>query len=572
MAELRTVEGPHTGGVFTLERESAILGRHPDCDIVLDSGAVSRQHAQVFRIDNDFFIEDMNSRNGTYVNGRQIRERQQLSDEDRITLCDVVLVFRDERAVASPTHGTVTISKTIPVHDTGVVSDTEALMVDDEPVTGNSTVMQRVDVASGSTSLRLEQNPQAKLKALIEITRSLGRALALNDVLPKVLDGLLTIFPHGDRGVIVLRDPASGKLVPRALKHRRPELVDTVRISRTIVQGVMAGKEAILSADAASDKRFEAAESIVDFHIRSVMCAPLVNSQGDVSGVIQIDTADQRNRFNRDDLEVLASVACQAAIAVENAELHETAVRDQRRSRELELAHEVLRGFLPQAPPRIEGYEFFDFYEPAHELGGDYYDYIPLSGERLAVVVADVSGKGIPASLLMARLSADIRYCLASEPTPAAAVAQLNRVFMAAGWEDRFVTLLLAVLDPVRHEVTLVDAGHPPAYLCRQGKVITAVEDACVRLPLGVEHDADYVQVSYPLAAGDRLAMYTDGISEAMNPKDELYGFDRLHKQMELAGSGVAAHGRNILRNVKEFVGDRAQSDDMCLVCLGRVK
>ena len=334
----------------------------------------------------------------------------------------------------------------------------------------------------------------------------------------------------------------------------------------------MAGKEAILSADAASDVRFKAAESIVDFHIRSVMCAPLITSQGEVTGVIQIDTSDQRNRFSRDDLEVLASVACQAAIAVENAELHETAVRDQKRSRELEVAHDVLRGFLPSVAPRIEGYEFFHFYEPANELGGDYYDYIPLPGRRLAVVVADVSGKGIPASLLMARLSADVRYCLASEPSPAEAVAQLNRVFFSAGWEDRFVTLVLAVLDPLRHELTLVDAGHPPAYLQHAGKVIQAVDEADVRLPLGVMDDAEYVQVSHSLDPGDHLVLYTDGISEAMNEKNELYGFRRLHEQMATPCAGVAAYARSILGNVKQFVGKQAQTDDMCLVCLGREK
>ena len=115
----------------------------------------------------------------------------------------------------------------------------------------------------------------------------------------------------------------------------------------------------------------------------------------------------------------------------------------------------MLRGFLPSSSPRIEGYDFFHFYEPANELGGDYYDYIPLPGRRLAVVVADVSGKGIPASLLMARLSADVRYCLASEPSPAEAVAQLNRVFFSAGWEDRFVTL---VLGRARSAAERVDA------------------------------------------------------------------------------------------------------------------
>jgi phosphoserine phosphatase RsbU/P len=572
MPELRTIEGPHAGGVFALDRDAAVLGRHPECDIVLDSGAVSRQHAKILRIDNDFFIEDMESRNGTYINGRQIRQRHRLSDQDRITLCDVVMMFIDERQKAPSQRASAAITNTSRIRDTATISDTAALVVDDEPVEGNSTVMQRVNVASGSSSLRLEVNPHAKLKALMEISRSLGGALVLNDVLPKVLDGLMSVFPHSDRGVIVLRDAASGKLIPRALKHRRPELVDTVRISRTIVQGVMASKEAILSADTSSDTRFKTAESIVDFHIRSVMCAPLVTSRGEVSGVIQIDTSDQRHRFTRDDLDVLASVACQAAIAVENAELHETVVRDQRRSRDLEVAHDVLRGFLPQSLPRIENYEFFDFYEPANELGGDYYDYIRLPGKRLAVVVADVSGKGIPASLLMARLSADVRYCLASEPTPAEAVAELNRVFMGGGWDDRFVTLLLAVLDPLRHELTLVDAGHPPAYLYHRGEVIPAVDEADVRFPLGVADDAEYAQVRYCLEPGDRLAMYTDGISEAMNPQNELYGFDRLQKQVREAASGVAAHGQSILRSVKEFVGDRAQSDDMCLVCLGRVK
>jgi len=563
MAELRTVEGPNAGGVFALDRESAVLGRLPGCDIVLDSGSVSREHARIQRVDNKFYIEDLQSRNGTYINGSQIRERHLLNDRDRITLCDVVMVFNDDPAN----------NKTVGSRGTVPLLETTAMMVDDDESDGNnSTVMTRLDISSGSSSLRLEVNPHAKLKALMEISRNLGRAVALNDVLPKVLDSLLMIFPQADRGVMVLRDATTGKLIPKALKHRRPELLDTVRISRTIVQGVMASKEAILSADASSDARFNASESIVDFHIRSVMCAPLIDSQGAVTGVIQIDTFDQRNRFSRDDLEVLASVACQAAIAVENAELHEMAIRDQKRSRELEVAHAVLRGFLPSSSPRIKGYDFFHFYEPANELGGDYYDYIPLPGRRLAIVVADVSGKGIPASLLMARLSADVRYCLASEPSPAEAVAQLNRVFFSANWEDRFVTLVLAVLDPLRHELTLVDAGHPPAYLQHAGKVIQAVDEANSRLPLGVMENAEYVQVSHSLDAGDRLVLYTDGISEAMNEKNELYGLQRLHEQTTVPCPGVAAYGQSILGNVKEFVGKQAQSDDMCLVCLGREK
>ena len=560
MAMLQVLEGLPPGQVFTLDKKLAILGRHPDCDIVLDSGAVSRQHARILEIDGKFHIEDLHSRNGTYVNGQPVRERQLLQEHDRITLCHIAFEFLNgPQDPATPTKKPAT----------GLV-ETASLVDDEGQVQSNSTVMSRVDVSTGSSGLRLEVNPQAKLKALIEISRSLGRALSLNEVLPKLLDGLFAIFAQADRGSIVLRDPITGRLMPKAVKHRRQELAEMVRISRTIVNGVMASKEAILSADAASDARFNAAESILDFHIRSMMCAPLVNAEGQALGVIQIDTLDQRNRFNRDDLDVLASVACQAAFAVDNAQLHEAAMREQALSRELSVAHDVLRGFLPASRPKIDGYEFFDFYEPAHELGGDYYDYIPLPGDRLGVVVADVSGKGIPASLLMAKLSADVRYCLASEARPADAVGRLNRVLCDSGWDDRFVTLILAVLDPARHEVTVVNAGHMPP-LVRHGREVTeAIGEEVTRLPLGVERDVEYIQSTRPVAPGDCLALCTDGITEAMNEQDDLYGFERLKVQLASEATGIVLQGRRILSDVKRFVGSRPQSDDMCLVCFGR--
>ena len=130
--------------------------------------------------------------------------------------------------------------------------------------------------------------------------------------------------------------------------------------------------------------------------------------------------------------------------------------------RDLELAHKVQQGLLPAAPPQLTGYHFFDFYEPANQVGGDYYDYVELSAQRIAVavVLGDVSGKGVSAALLMAKLSGEVRYCLASEPTPAAAVSRINASFSRSGWQDRFVTFVLAVLDPASSELTVVNAGH----------------------------------------------------------------------------------------------------------------
>ncbi|NQT16633.1 MAG: FHA domain-containing protein, partial [Planctomycetes bacterium] len=441
MAVLRALKGLSPGQLFSLDSDSIVLGRHPECDIVLEVGAISRQHARLVRVDDQYHVEDLNSRNGTFVNDHAIAGRQPLADQDRLRICDVEFIFHPgsaDSAIAAVAHD-VTVDG--------------AMLIDDELPASGSTVMSKVNVATGTSGLRITVNPEVKLKALLRISQNLGQAIGLGEVLSKVMDSLFAIFLQADRGFIVLKDQATGALVPKALKHRREDSDEKIRISRTIVNEVMTSCEAILSADAATDSRFDMAESIVDFHIHSMMCAPLVNTQGEVLGVIQIDTMEQRQRFDPDDLEVLASVACQAAIAVENAQLHEIAVQQAALRRELAVAHTVQQGFLPLEAPKLDAYEFFNFYEPAKELGGDYYDYIPLPGGRLAIVLANVSGKGVSAALLMAKLSSETRYCLLREDSPASAISCLNEIFCQSRWEDRFVTLVLAVLDPERHEV-----------------------------------------------------------------------------------------------------------------------
>jgi serine phosphatase RsbU (regulator of sigma subunit)/pSer/pThr/pTyr-binding forkhead associated (FHA) protein len=558
MAVLRALQGANPGQLFPLEGERAILGRHPDCDIVLESGSVSRHHARILAAGGEFFVEDLNSRNGTFVNGQPVEDRQRLDEGDHLSICDLVFVFH-QRLPGTPPETEDESKQTVP-----------GILLDDARTTSNSTIMSKVDVSTGSAGLRLEVHPEAKLTALIEIAQNLGTALAVDEVLPKLLDSLFKIFGQADRGFVVLRDRATGRLVPKAVKHRQLDDTQTVRLSRTIIGSVMTAKEAILSADAASDSRFDMAESIVDFQIRSMMCAPLISGSGEALGVIQIDTLDQRSRFNREDLDVLASVACQAAVALENAQLHETAMREQVLERDLALAHEVQRGFLPAQPPAIRGYQFFSFYQSARQLGGDYYDYVLLPGDRTAVVVADVSGKGIAASLLMAKFSAETRFCLAAEPTPAQAIGRLNRVFCGSGWEDRFVTLVLCVLDPARHELTVVNAGHmPPLLRCAAGKVEPLAPD-CSRLPLGVEANSEYPQAVVPLQPGACISLYTDGITEAMDAEDRLYGEQRLLSLLKESDDGAERVGKAILDDVKRFVGERPQSDDMCLVCFGR--
>ena len=204
MAVLRTVAGLDPGQLLPLEVASMILGRHPACDIVLESASVSRQHARILDVDGNFYIEDLHSRNGTFLNGQPVTQRQLLGENDEVGICDLSFIFHlspPELNVASPS-----------ARRGDQVG--EALMVDDDKqATHSSTIMSKLNVPSGSTGLGLEVNTEAKLKALIEISRHLGAALGLAEVLPKLLDSLFAIFFQADRGFIVLREPQTGRLV-----------------------------------------------------------------------------------------------------------------------------------------------------------------------------------------------------------------------------------------------------------------------------------------------------------------------------------------------------------------------
>ena len=228
-------------------------------------------------------------------------------------------------------------------------------------------------------------------------------------------------------------------------------------------------------------------------------------------------------------------------------------------SADSELAHKVQQGLLPSAPPKIEKYHFFDFYEPANQVGGDFYDYIPLNNGRLAIVLADVSGHGVSAALVMAKFSAEVRYCLASEQTAAAAVNRINHQFCNSGWEDRFVTMILALVDTQREEITIVNAGHMPPLLRRGAHRVESIGGELAGVPVGVDAEHQYAASTVRVGPGDFMTLFTDGFSEAMNAENQLYGLERLTKQVGADVAGRHRLGRQILADVKRFVAGRAK-------------
>jgi len=542
---------------FAIDRDRAVIGRNSDCDVPLDVAAVSRRHAAIVREKDHFFVEDLESRNGTFLNDERVVNRAPLRDGDQLLICGQTFRFHgDHRSAAT-------------MEDTGLFD----LIDDDTTDAVRASVVATFDVGGGgSASWRLSAKPEVKLAALLEITNNLGQAMSVEEILPKLLDSLFKIFVQADRGFVVMRPKPDGPLVPVAVKNRREGDEQRTRISRTIVEEAITSRKAILSADASSDERFSMAQSIADFAIRSMICAPMIGTEGEPLGVIQIDTMNQKSRFTDEDLEVLAGVASQAAMSLENAKMHEQVMAQRGMERDLDLARRMQRALLPSRPPHVPGYVFFDYYQSARQVGGDYYDYVELPDGRFAVIVGDVAGKGVSAALLMARLSSDVRFLLASEADPAKAVEKINSGFSNTDWQDKFVTMIVAVVDPRSHRLTLVNAGHMAPLLRRNGgTVVEAVGEETAGLPLGVAADMTYEAEHRDLNPGDFVTVFTDGFSEAMNAERELYGLERLMEQVSSSAVSVNDLGKHILEDVNKFVDGYAQSDDMCLACFGRI-
>ena len=263
-------------------------------------------------------------------------------------------------------------------------------------------------------------------------------------------------------------------------------------------------------------------------------------------------------------------------MALENARLHEETIHQERLQRDLELAHQVQMSFLPRALPQVAGYEFFAHYESAQEVGGDYYGFIPLADGRLGVALGDVAGKGVPAALLMAKLSSDARFSLLTEPDLGHAAGKLNDLlYEFTSVADRFVTLTAAVIDPVRHVITLVNAGHfsPLFFRPRTGSLTDAIPKKTAGVPLGILEGFTFETCQVTLEPGDSLVLFSDGLPDMLSPANEPFGYPGIQAAV-LGTSGPATPrmlGDRLLRAVTHHANGHDAPDDLTLVCFGRI-
>jgi phosphoserine phosphatase RsbU/P len=565
MAVLKPVTGELAGALVDLKSDVTVIGRLPECDVILTTNGVSRRHAEVRKVGTSIFLVDLDSLNKTLVNGTALKGGVEhlLKENDRINICGVEFIYY---AVEPPK-----TKDPEPAADLMVVTESD----------GSEHPEFRTLEASRSITMASAVRPEVKLKAILEITRSLSSALRIDAVAPRILDSLMEIFPGAERLFLMLQDPSSKRLVRKAFKFRPQKRTSFTRtvpedevptsISRSIVDYVLGQKKAVLSQDAGEDKNLSGSASIADLKIRSVMCVPLLTPDNKALGILQLDTSDRR-QFNEDDLDVLLAVASQAAISIQNASMYESLLERERLNRELKLAEQVQKRFLPQAVPTVPGYEFFAYYQPTYEVGGDYYDFVPLPADRIAMALGDVSGKGVGAALMMAKFACDTRYCMLTENAPAPTANRLNNLLCAAGIEDKFITLSLCVLDAPARKLTMTSAGHTPVLIRRADGRVEEVGQEVSGVPLGIMEDSVYQEAEVQLNLGDVVVIYSDGVTDARSPSDELYDSQsnhRLLKRVAQLSGGPVAVGRAILQDIREFSAGHSQADDITLVCLG---
>jgi serine phosphatase RsbU (regulator of sigma subunit)/pSer/pThr/pTyr-binding forkhead associated (FHA) protein len=543
--------------VFPINTLTARIGRFADCDICLDHNGVSREHAQLTNEKGKYFIEDLKSRNGTFLNDKQITEKTRLRNGDLLRFCDVELVFTTDAEDQIE-------SGSLPVNSAGIEA-----YVSDTKEESTFTVKSQIKLGDKHPTLT-SANVAVKLQAMIDIGRNLGAAV--DQVLAQLVQNLLTIFPQADCAYILMNDDQTNRLELKAFQHRSANNQDSFRISRSILEKVAQSKSAILSDDVANDSRFEPSESVVNYNIYSVMATPIMDyDQSEVLGVIQVDARMTGRKFTYEDLDLLVSLAYQVAVSYQNAKLHEIAITEKIMEREMNIANTVQRGLLPLSPPVIKNYGFYDFYRPAKYLGGDYYDYIMLPDGRLVFALGDVSGKGVAASLLMAKLSAEVRSGLIIEKSFEQTVQRLNRVFCEPRWDNRFITFFFGVLNPATNEIFFHNAGHVPPILVSPDGQVEMLGEPKIGLPLGVMDDTEYPESLFTIQNGQTLVIISDGITDAMNAQGKYFTTEGvLNYLKQVRTESVTEFGKNLINAVHSFVGREPQSDDQSLIVVGR--
>ncbi len=524
---------------WTLEGDALTIGRSSRSAVHLPDPTVSKEHAELIRQGGGWSVRDLGSRNGTRVNGVEVREPTALREGDVIEVGSVQLRLRSARP-ESPT----------------VFSQSAGL---------GSSVRLRAPEFLGRSS-----PPSAESGRLVHLLAEAGRVLVLPRPLRETCDQILEFVERAvpaTRLVLLLREKPGDVPVQVAARQSGGSASQPLQLSRAILATVLDECTAVVITDAATDPRFQASESIVALAVRSALAVPLFDNER-VLGLLYADHRDPRVTYSQEHLEVMTLLANMAAVKITNARLLETEQARMRMAQELATAARIQRGLLPAEPPALAGWTVDAFLESCYEVGGDLYDFHRRPDGTLVVIAGDVAGKGMGAALLMSSFLASARVLYEGCARPGELADRLGALVGRSADRGRFVTGFIGFLDPASGHLRFVNAGHaPPCVVCEGG--VRTLESTGV--PFGILPGASYAEGETTLGGGEMLALYSDGFLEAQRG-DEFFDDERLHAALSdgLALPRLEDARRLILDRVAEFQAGAPRGDDLTLVLMRR--
>jgi serine phosphatase RsbU (regulator of sigma subunit)/pSer/pThr/pTyr-binding forkhead associated (FHA) protein len=517
------------------------IGRASECTLPIKDRYLSRKHAEIVAVGGAWVLKDCGSANGTYLNGVRVNGDKPLKTGDRIRLGDTEILF-----------------------ESTAVSTDKYLAVDE-----NEHISAKISIPAADAEVshaRTQEREIEKLRTLTLLGRELLEERPADELFGFILDRVMQHL-RPSRAAIGLLGSDGKSFVMAEVRRADESDSDELRISHTLLHEVVEEKKALAFTDVGLDEKLSRAQSIIMQGIHSIICAPLMI--GDVVvGLLYVDYLFGQRDISEDDVRLVAQIARFAAIKLETTRLREESLQKRIIDEELKMASMIQRRLLPPAPPKVDGYSFVSLNRPCRTISGDYYDFVVRPDGRIYFVIADVSGKGITAGLMMAGLQAAFRIFSKNDPEPAMLMSALNMALRENLPQSKFVTLFLGRLDPKTGVVEYANAGHIPPLWIRSGGVEELPDTDLV---LGVITRAQYLNRRFVLAPGDALILFTDGVTEAEDADGSELGTELLRKRLApLHGSSADVMALTVEMSVMQHIANATLADDVTLVIVAR--
>jgi len=511
------------------------LGRATDCTVPIKDRYLSRRHAEIVFTSGEWIVRDCGSVNGTLLNGSKLNGMSVLRPGDRIVLGDCEVIFEPGEEVSS---------------------HSQLIALDSNSHAKNLAIKaQEAHVADG-----------ARAGVVSALALELIEDRSMNDLFEFILDRVVDLLKPSRVALALLG--ADGKTFGD-VRVRRSDVSDSLDlyISRTLLSEVVEERNVVAFVDSVPDDKLARANSIIAQNIRSAVCAPLLVGDA-VLGVLYLDFQVNRGAVVNEDVRLIAQIARFAAVKLETTRLREEALAKAKLDEELRTAYTIQSRLLPAELPAIDGYAFAGTNKPCRTVSGDYFDVLLRPDGRVYFIIADVSGKGITAALVMASVATAFNIFTRTDPTPADLVREMNATLAPKTAPTKFVTLVVGVLDPKNGTVEFANAGHvAPLVVSRNGIAQLTSTDMVV----GLFAFATYRNQHVALEEGDSLVLFTDGVTEAENEAEEQLGLAPIAALVGTLHGTPAAQILDLIdMHVHTFIGTVPPADDVTMFAISR--